>query len=39
MIEEGYKATIDLMPQIMEIFKKRKGKRKKLTNSDIVFIK
>ena len=39
MIEEGYKATIDLMPQIMEIFNRRKGKRKNLSNNDIVFIK
>ncbi len=39
MIEEGYKATIDMMPQIMEIFSKKKGKKFKGYNPDIKFIK
>lgn len=39
MIEEGYKATIDAMPQIMEIFNRRKGVKNKITNKDITFIK
>ena len=41
MIEEGYKATIDVMPQIMEIFsKKRKNKNIILEeNDDIKFIR
>ena len=39
MIEEGYKATIDAMPKIMEIFsKKRKHKIKNLP-TDIKFIR
>lgn len=39
MIEEGYKATIDVMPEIMEIFrKKRRRKRYKRIDSDITFI-
>lgn len=39
MIEEGYKATIDVMPEIMEIFrKKRRRKRNKRIDSDITFI-
>ena len=37
MIEEGYKTTIDMMPKIMELFK-RKTKRKKLENYDIQYI-
>ena len=37
MIEEGYKTTIDMMPKIMELFK-RKIKRKKLENYDIQYI-
>ncbi|MCI8555326.1 MAG: hypothetical protein HFI85_01995 [Clostridia bacterium] len=39
MIEEGYKATIDVMPQIMEIFNKRKGVKVKPVNKDIIFIR
>ena len=37
MIEEGYKATVDAMPQIMEIFN-RKKKVKTERNKDITFI-
>ena len=37
MIEEGYKATVDAMPQIMEIFNRRK-KVKTEKNKDITFI-
>lgn len=37
MIEEGYKATIDIMPQIMEIFNRRKKRKLKNTDSDIKF--
>lgn len=37
MIEEGYKATIDVMPQIMELFR-RKRKRKKNENYDIEYV-
>lgn len=39
MVEEGYKATIDLMPQIRMLFKKGKPliKRKKPSSKDIVF--
>lgn len=39
MIEEGYKATIDIMPQIMELFRKRRGNKFKSLNQDIIFIK
>ena len=39
MIEEGYKATIDIIPQIMEIFSRRKLFRKKKINSDIKFVR
>ncbi len=39
MIEEGYKATIDLMPQIMEIFSKRRKHKLKAFPSDITIIK
>ena len=39
MIEEGYKATIDLMPQIMEIFSRRKLFKKKVFNSDIKLVR
>ena len=39
MIEEGYKATIDAMPQIMEIFNRKKGIKNKITNKDITFIR
>lgn len=38
MIEEGYKAAIDAMPQIMEIFAKKKKNKIKKTSSDIVFL-
>ncbi len=40
MIEEGYKACIDLMPQIKDLFGKRKmfKRRKKLHKHDITFI-
>ena len=39
MIEEGYKATIDLIPQIMEIFSRRKLFKKKIVNNDIKFVR
>lgn len=39
MIEEGYKATIDVMPQIMEIFNKRKKNKKKYFAEDIKFLR
>ena len=39
MIEEGYKATIDLIPQIMEIFSRRKLFKKKTINNDIKFVR
>lgn len=39
MIEEGYKATIDVIPQIMEIFSKRRKFRKKMINNDIKFVR
>lgn len=39
MIEEGYKATIDIMPQIMEIFSRRKLFKKKTINNDIKFVR
>ncbi len=38
MIEEGYKATIDAMPQIMEIFNRRRRNRKKYSFDDIKII-
>ena len=38
MIEEGYKAAIDAMPKIMEIFNKRKKHKTKERPSDIVFL-
>lgn len=40
MIEEGYKATIDVMPEIMALFKKRKPflKKKFSSASEIEFI-
>ena len=41
MIEEGYKSTIDVMPQIMEIFNKKPLKAKaklKYLNEDRVII-
>ena len=39
MIEEGYKATVDLIPQIIEIFSRRKKFRKKIVNNDIKFVR
>ena len=39
MIDEGYKATIDVMPEIIALFKKRPQKRIKELPKDIVFIK
>ena len=36
MIDEGYKAAIDVMPQIIEIFSKKKKKKNKIYPSDIV---
>lgn len=39
MIEEGYKATIDAMPKIMEIFKKKRKNKFKMSQNDIMFIK
>ena len=39
MIEEGYKAAIDMMPKIIAIFKKRKKHRVKVFPSDITIIK
>ena len=40
MIEEGYKATIDVMPQIMEIFsRKKRSKFKFEPPKDIKIIK
>ena len=39
MIEEGYKATIDVMPQIMEIFNKRRRHKLKAYPSDITILK
>ena len=38
MIDEGYKAAIDLMPQIMEIFAKKRKNKTKPNNDDIKFI-
>ena len=40
MIEEGYKATIDIMPEIMALFKKRKPfiKKKYSSASEIEFV-
>ena len=38
MIEEGYKATIDVMPKIMEIFKKNKRVKSLTKPSEIKFI-
>lgn len=39
MIEEGYKATIDAMPQIMEIFSRKRKNKKKYTAEDIKFLR
>ena len=38
MIEEGYKATIDAMPKILELFKKKPRKKIKELPKDIVFL-
>lgn len=38
MIEEGYKATIDAMPQIMEIFNRKKKNKYRQKSDDITFI-
>lgn len=37
MIEEGYKAAIDAMPQIMELFKKKRRVKMKSLPNDITF--
>lgn len=39
MIEEGYKATVDAMPQIMEIFSRKRKNKSKIIAKDIIFIK
>ena len=39
MIEEGYKATIDAMPKILELFKKKPLKKNKKPPDDIIFVK
>ncbi len=39
MIEEGYKATIDAMPKILELFKSKPRKKKLVLPDDIVFVK
>lgn len=39
MIEEGYKAAIDVMPQIKEIFAKKRKHKLKVFPSDITIIK
>ena len=36
MIDEGYKATIDAMPQIMSIMSKRKGNKHIIPTDDII---
>ena len=38
MIEEGYKAAIDVMPKIMEIFAKKKKHKTKSFSEDIIFV-
>ena len=38
MIDEGYKAAIDVMPEIINLFKKKVKKKAKPYNPDIVFI-
>ena len=38
MIDEGYKAAIDVMPEIINLFKKKVKKKDKPYNPDIVFI-
>jgi NTE family protein len=39
MIDEGYKAAIDAMPKIMEIFNKKKKNKTKDLPDDIIFLK
>lgn len=39
MIEEGYKATIDAMPKIMEIFSRKRKNRKKFIAEDIKILR
>jgi len=39
MIEEGYKATIDVMPQIIQLFKKKKHRKFKNIPKDIKVIR
>lgn len=39
MIDEGYKATIDAMPKILELFRRKPCKKKKVLPDDIVFVK
>ena len=39
MIEEGYKATIDAMPKILELFKMKPRKKIKVLPDDIIFVK
>ncbi len=39
MIEEGYKATIDVMPDIIALFKKKPQKKCKQLPNDIIFVK
>ena len=38
MIDEGYKATIDMMPQIMKIFRSKKRHKTKEKSKEITFI-
>ncbi len=39
MIEEGYKATIDAMPKILELFRMKPRKKIKVLPDDIIFVK
>ncbi len=39
MIDEGYKATIDAMPKILELFNKKPRKKIKALPEDIIFVK
>lgn len=39
MIDEGYKATIDAMPKILELFNKKPRKKIKVLPKDIIFVK
>ncbi len=39
MIEEGYKATIDAMPKILELFKSKPRKKIKVLPDDIIFVR